>query len=325
MSLSISLIDVPKTRKRHREEESVDDIAEKLSRADRLTTKEARRLFLETDKDLLQQGLDAHARGSLKAIYDIHKKAKIVCDPAQRKDRFILRMVNKFPETVSIASLLSNKELTALQKHLEKRAHGDNEFNLLSGCRVSLIEGDSECVISTENVKSRFLYTDKENKPVKSILKSLFEKAMEAAFKLDGEASVGEYEARLFILRTLKPSSSASELLKGLKMHHDFAYDAFGKPSEFPKYLFLGMLSDRNGKQGWEGGDLIVQNDHTSRAHVTFQEGVPYLRYEYPLNEGICVRNKEVIHQVTHVTATNRTKKVARDLLIIHLFEADKL
>lgn len=321
--MTISAVSLSRTRKREREneDESLEDILKKFSRIDRLTAKEARRLFLESDSSLLRQGLKSQSVGSLSTVHSIHKKARSLCDPKQVKDRSVLRLIKQqLPEALAVDSLLSLEQLQTLQKYL---CSCSGIVGSKRDKRLGLICEETGVEIGERGpLKFNFVPSSERENRINKIVGSLFQKALEAAYKLDGPRALGKYKARLFIIRDEVGIKKAGSL-KGLKMHHDYGYTASKKPGQFPKYLFLGMLSDRGGKDGWEGGDLIVQNDRTSRPHVTFKERRPYLRYHYPLNEGICVRNREVIHQRTKIVAKSPTMKVARDLLIIHLFDKE--
>ena len=317
--MTINASDVPESKKRLRQEDDrdFDGIAQKISRIDELTMQEARRLLFDSDPYRLQQGLDLQTSGNLRTIHYIHEKTKEICNPAKRKDRSVLRIVNRIPDVLAVSRLLSPELLSSLQGYLlqvPKQPTRQEESSQL----VSL---KAQCVINADLITINFLSPIDKN--IGHIFVKLFQKALNCAYELDGQAAFGNYHALLLVVQQHQPSIYSMK--KGPQnFHHDFMYDEDGNPSTFAKYSFLGMLSDREGEHGWNGGDLLIQNDSTSRPFVPDQKHLTSLCYQYPLNEGILLRNKNVTHKVTEIGHKDpeNPATMARDLLAIVLFKA---
>jgi hypothetical protein len=305
-------------------EETVESITEQLSSVDQLTSQKARRLFLETDPNLLQEGMNAHLTGNLRSLHSIHSAVESVCDPLKRHDRLILRTFKQIPDVLSVGEVLSDHDLRILQTYLLRQDLC--EFEAGNG-RKGLLRYDAKCQIGFNgsfDVNDLYNYSKQDSDPaINWIITKLFRKAMEAAYQIDGSKSVRNYHARLFVIHDPKEKYYP---LKWLEMHHDYRYTTYGVPEAYPKYLYLSMISDSKGKLGWEGGDLIIQNDNCRRRSTstnpcaTFRPNCPYVRYNYPVNEGICLRNRIVFHQRTS-TVAKESGIIDRKLLIVQLFE----
>lgn len=293
---------------------TVSTIYRNLQRLDELKTPTARRLFLESNPVYLEQALSSLRSGDLKCINAIHKKVEAIFDPARREDRRILRMMRQIPDALSVDPLLTPYNLKLLQGYINKKSgrlisEDDNRLQILFQQWSCRLEANGLLTIPSVNKRS----------PINRIIEQLFIKAFEGAYRLDGEAAAGNYRAELNILRDFKTNDYPVK--NGLEMHHDYNYDEEGVPDEISSYILLGMLSDKDGTLGWEGGDLLIQNDSTPTVgNIPFQMDRPYLTYEYPLNGAICLRNQNVVHQCTGIIAKQPSDQLARDLVIVNLY-----
>jgi hypothetical protein len=221
-----------------------------------------------------------------------------------------------YEETLSGTYTTMSLNLTPSELSTLKKYHDEKAFAKTSITRVYLVYLNAICRVGPQvscQIQSGSDY------PMK-IFKKIFHAALKAAFILDGK--IGAYTGRLSVLRDVK--EQVYDLSNIGTLHHDYEIFSYAEgPGRFPKYLFLAVLNDKNGRHGWEGGELIVQSDSSPQPEIPFRPSSPYLKYSYPLNEGLCLKNLEVVHQRLGVTALHRTKLMARDILIIHLFKKD--
>jgi len=318
MSLYVSYPQQSLKRARY-DNDAVHNLSQKFARIDQLTVQEARKVFLESNSIDFQNAIELETKGSLKNIHGIHERIKAVCDSGQRKDRSVLRIIKRLPDVLSVNNLLSSSQLEALQKHLWDRSYTERPFfenrYILDYPRATVsIETSGTFNIDYEPNGNR-------SDAINRIYQLLFQKSLEAAYKIDGEDSVGSYTAKFTIARAVSEIDENEPLLKLL--HHDRKNDQ--KPFVFPKYVFLAMLSDKDGKNGWKGGDLIIQNNSSLQKLIPLDNNQTHLQYEYKINEGILLKNKKMIHQVTIIKQKDEAIEIARDLLQIRLFENREL
>lgn len=136
---------------------------------------------------------------------------------------------------------------------------------------------------------------------------------------MDGKKAIGSYKVEFYITRYFEEFNTKNNF----PLHHD-RYKG-EKPYTYPRYSFVGMLSDKKGPYGWKGGDLIVQNDSSQRFEIGFQKHQLHLRYEYKENEGLLLLNQKAVHQVKNFQNINEQTKMQRDLLQIRFFENTEL
>jgi len=227
----------------------------------------------------------------------------------------------EIPNCLGIDRVLEEKKLRLFSDYLDSL---QKDGRLTEGWknRKILLYSSGTCTIQNSDLSIIWSYKQKHDQ----ILKAIVCKAIEAVIAIDGEKAYGDYDVKLFVQRDYGKHNDDIGLEELTSMHHDYVNpgkDATKKwnrviCSEIPEYLFCSVLTDANDKKnGWKGGHLIVQSDHSKNMYVEFDQHRPYIDYAYPVNKGICFRNKEAVHARTGMKST----MAKRDLLTVQLFK----
>ena len=275
MSLYVSY-PVQSLKRARYDNDAIHNISQKFARIDQLTVQEARKVFLKSNTINFQNALELETTGDLSNIHAIHKRAEELLDSKQRSDRAVLRLIKKIPDALPVKNLVSSEQLKLLQKHFsEKQIKTETLINHIPHKRMSLESSwDSHVTIGQNSVfKINSFYDGK--KQINQIYETILGNVIKSIELLDGENAIGSYNVEFYITRYFEEFNPKNNF----PLHHD-RYKG-EKPYTYPRYSFVGMLSDKKGPQGWKGGDLIVQNDSSQRFEVGFQKHQPHLSYEY--------------------------------------------
>ena len=318
MSLYVSYPEQSLKRARY-DNYAVHNIGQKFARIDQLTVQEARKVFLESNSIDFQNALELETCGDLSNIHAIHKRAEELLDSSQRCDRTVLRLIKKIPVALPVKELVSPEQLALLQKYFsEKQIKTGTLINHIPHKRMSLESSwESHVTIGQNNAKIIPFYEGKYK--IYQIYETILRNVIKSIWLIDGEMAIGTYKVEFYITRYFEEFNPKNNF----PLHHD-RYKG-QKPYTYPRYSFVGMLSDKKGPHGWKGGDLIVQKDCSQRFEVGFQQHQPHLRYEYNENEGLLLKNQQAVHQVSSFQKINEKTGMARDLLQIRFFENTEL
>lgn len=316
MSLYVSYPQQSLKRARY-DNDAVNNISQKFARIDQLTVQEARKVFLESNSFDFQKALELETTGNLSNIHALHKRAEELLDSTKRSDRAVLRHIKRIPDALPVEDLVSPEQMTTLQNYFETKNKVSKLINHVYHKRIDLEKTwDIDMTIHEDEFTIESFVSPKK-KEIFEIYKSILEKVVRSICELDQEKAHGAYKVEFFITRIFEEFNTKNNF----PLHHDQLSSE--KPSTFPRYTFVGMLSDKKGPQGWKGGDLIIQKDNKSKCEVGFKKHLPNLRYEYKQNEGLLLQNQKNVHQVTSIKSSNN--KMARDLLQIRFFETSEL
>lgn len=318
MSLYVSYPQQSLKRARY-DNDAVHNLSQKFARIDQLTVQEARKVFLESNSIDFQNALELETVGDLSNVHNIHKRAEELLDSSQRNDRAVLRLVKKIPDALPVKNLVSPEQLELLQNHFSEKQIKTRTLNNHIPHERMLLESswDSHVTIGRNNTKITPFYEGKYE--IYQIFETILGNVIKSIALLDGEKAIGIYKVEFYITRYFEEFNHKNNF----PLHHD-RYKG-EKPYTYPRYSFVGMLSDKKGPQGWKGGDLIIQNDSSSRFEVGFQNHQPHLSYEYKKNEGLLLLNQKAVHQVSNLQKKSEETKMARDLLQIRFFETTEL
>lgn len=318
MSLCVSY-PIQSLKRPRQDNDAIHQISQKFARIDQLTVQEARRVFLESDPIHFQNAIELETYGDLSNIHNIHKKAVELLDPNKRKERSVLRIIKKIPDAMPVENLLTSDQLNRLQEFFSMKENVRHLPNHVMHKRINLQSSfNSDLVIGKNNkFKIDTFYLGSEQ--INQIYESILGNVVQSIYDLDGEKAIGNYKVEFYITRYFEEFNPENNF----PLHHD-RYRGL-KPYTYPRYTFVGMLSDKKGLNGWKGGDLIVQNNSSSKFEIGFQKHLPHLRYKYKENEGLLLQNQKVVHQVTHIDLENKETQMARDLLQIRFFEKTEL
>lgn len=296
---------------------AIQNISQKFARIDQLTLQEARRVFFESNPIHFNQALEWETYGDLQNIRSIHKKAEDLLDLNQNKEHAILDIINKVPDVMTLFPLFKDKSLSYIQNELNlsqnihRKTSGDRDVLCSSGGIVDLLDA-SKFKLGDFVEKS-----DKFNKIFGKLILKIVE--LTSCF----ERKFTSYKFQIGILRNNAPYNVEYDN----RLHHDYTLSK-KKKILIPEFVFFGMLSDKEGSFGWNGGDLIVQNDNSleiydnlSELYVNHKKEMPFLRYEYSVNKGILLQNQKVIHDVTSINHKSSKQKIERLLLRIMFYE----
>jgi len=227
----------------------------------------------------------------------------------------------ELPNCTVIDRVLDEKQLKLFSDYLDSLQKNGRPTEGWKNRKI-LLYSSGTCTVQNSNPSVRWSYKQKHDK----ILKEIVYKAIEAMIDIDGEKAYGNYDVKLFVQRDYGKHNDDIGLEELSSMHHDYVNP--GKDvtkdwnrvihGDIPEYLFCSVLTDSNDKKnGWKGGHLIVQSDHSKNMYVEFDQQRPYIDYAYPVNKGICLRNEEAVHARTGMKST----MAKRDLLTVQLFK----
>lgn len=299
-----------------------DSLYTKLQKTDFTNSEDVRKHLSETSPYELEATLDLASRQDYELLHSVNKFVNDKLDLTNRKERQVNRVVKKYPDCLVVDQFLSPRDFTKVKAFLDKHPENTSEKRenvFYHEATVSMKSAGSVKVKVSDEArinKNAIGLIDKVDKENEKWIRNAFKKAMMTAFQFDGEKAFGIFRG-VFMIGRDKESETTDEPVVFSKMHHDFSYSEDGKPDKFPEYLCLSMLSDSQAKEGWEGGNLIIQKDVTSRPHVQYDSSLKHIRYSYPVNKAICVHNLEVVHQREEIKGIH---DIRRDLLILQLF-----
>jgi len=184
-------------------------------------------------------------------LHSINTFANNHLNLANRGERLLNRVINKYPDCFTVDSFLNEVDFKTMQKYIDKCPKEDlkkKEVIFNSKAIVSL-----EAAGDLRFIKAEVKYicpeddgteVGEENEPW---IAHVFASAMRASYKLEGDKALGTFKAHLYIVRDTH--SETNETPKVLNsMHHDTSYTKNDLPKKVADYLCLSMLSDSQGK-----------------------------------------------------------------------------